>query len=93
MALKSSNIKSKEREVRREELNRYLQERGKLSYVFDILEKIEDEAVELEPIMVQRLSKAVDVRLALLKKYMPDMKMLEVQVEDVTGADAWADDE
>ena len=66
------NRKVASREINREELRRYLSERGKLSYVFDNIEKLEDLTVELDSISVSRLSTAINSRLALLKKYLPD---------------------
>ena len=86
------NIKSKERDTRRSELIKYLKERGKLQYVFDIITKLEDENIELDAAQVQRLRAAMDARIGLLKKYLPDMKALEVTAEvSVSSADDWAE--
>tara|TARA_R110002110_G_scaffold47715_1_gene143076 strand:- start:326 stop:628 length:303 start_codon:yes stop_codon:yes gene_type:complete len=73
------NRKVASREINREELRRYLSERGKLSYVFDNIEKLEDLTVELDSISVSRLSTAINSRLALLKKYLPDEKSVEIK--------------
>ena len=73
------NRKVASRESNREELRRYLSERGKLSYVFDNIEKLEDLTVELDSISVSRLSTAINSRLALLKKYLPDEKSVEIK--------------
>lgn len=86
------NIKSATREVRREELIRFLQERGKLQYVFDIIKKLEDETVELDALQIQRLRAAMDTRVRLLGKYLPDMKAIEMTAEvAVSSADDWSD--
>ena len=74
-----ANRKVASREINREELRRYLAERGKLSYVFDNIEKLEDLGVELDSISVSRLSTAINSRLSLLKKYMPDEKSVEIK--------------
>ena len=37
-----ANRKVASREINREELRRYLAERGKVSYIFDTIEKLED---------------------------------------------------
>ena len=71
------NKKSIARNVRREELQRFISERGKVDYIFDLLDKLEDESTPMEGIDLQRVSKAIDTRLALLKKYLPDMKAIE----------------
>lgn len=70
---------AKRREINREELKRYLAERGKLSYIFDNLEKLEDETLDLDGVMVSRLNAANSTRLALLKKYLPDEKSVEIK--------------
>tara|TARA_R110000851_G_C12828140_1_gene540369 strand:+ start:138 stop:440 length:303 start_codon:yes stop_codon:yes gene_type:complete len=74
-----ANRKVASREINREELRRYLAERGKLSYVFDNIEKLEDLNIELDSISVSRLSTAINSRLSLLKKYMPDEKSVEIK--------------
>lgn len=87
------NIKSKERETRREELIKFLQERGKLQYVFDIIQKLEDESVELDALQFQRLRAAMDARINLLKKYLPDTKSMEIGMNAriSSSADDWAE--
>ena len=74
-----ANTAAKRREINREELKRYLSERGKLSYIFDNIEKLEDETLELDNVMVSRLNSATSTRLSLLKKYLPDEKSVELK--------------
>lgn len=74
--------KSKERDVRRDELRRYISEQGKVHHIFDTIGKLEDLKNPLEPVEVQRLGKAIDSRLKLLNKYLPDIKAVEVSGED-----------
>ena len=45
----------------------------------DNLEKLEDETIELDSVMVSRLNSATATRLALLKKYLPDEKSVELK--------------
>lgn len=73
------NRKVASREINREELKRYLAERGKLSYIFDNLEKLENQTVEMDSVMVSRLNASNSTRLALLKKYLPDEKSVELK--------------
>ena len=90
----AKTVKQSAREARREELIKFLQERGKLEYVFDIIEKLESPTVELDPLQIQRLRAAMDARVNLLKKYLPDMKQVEMTAEvSVSSADGWATDE
>ena len=81
----SANTAAKRRGINREELKRYLSERGKLSYIFDNLEKLEDESIQMDSAMVSRLNSANSTRLALLRKYLPDEKSVEIKnAEDET---------
>lgn len=77
-----ATVKSKQRDVRREELRRYISEQGKVHYIFDTISKLEDLDSKLEPVEVQRLGKAIDSRLKLLNKYLPDVKAVEVTGEN-----------
>ena len=77
-----ANRKVASREINREELKRYLAERGKLSYIFDNLEKLEDQTIEMDSTTVARLNSANSTRLALLRKYLPDEKSVEIKNAD-----------
>lgn len=79
---RGDNTKKTQRESHKEELIRYLSERGKLSYIFDNLEKLEDLKVEMDSATVSRLNSANSTRLALLKKYLPDEKSVEIKNAD-----------
>jgi len=65
----------------RDELKSFLMKKGKLEYVFETIELLEDLKgnPEMEAIDVQRLSKALDTRVKLLAKFMPDEKSVEVK--------------
>jgi hypothetical protein len=77
-----ANRKVTAREINREELRRYLSERGKLSHIFDNLEKLEDQTIEMDSVAVSRINSANSTRLALLKKYLPDEKSVEIKNAD-----------
>jgi hypothetical protein len=76
---KRANRKAKYREINREEIRLYLSERGKVSHVLDLVEKLEDETIDLDPMQIQRKKIAIDTRLRLLNKYLPDEKSVEVK--------------
>ena len=78
----STTSANKRRAINKEELKRYLSERGKLSHIFDNLEKLEDLSIEMDSAMVSRLNSANSARLALLKKYLPDEKSVEIKNAD-----------
>lgn len=86
-------VKQTAREIRREELITFLKERGKLDYVFDIIVKLEDPTIELDALQIQRLRAALDTRVKLLGKYLPDVKAIEMQANvAISSADSWSDD-
>ena len=78
----STTSANKRRAINKEELKRYLSERGKLSHIFDNLEKLEDLSTEMDSATVSRLNSANSTRLALLKKYLPDEKSVELKNAD-----------
>lgn len=78
----STTSANKRRAINKEELKRYLSERGKLSHIFDNLEKLEDLTLEMDSVMVSRINSANSARLALLKKYLPDEKSVEIKNAD-----------
>jgi hypothetical protein len=76
----------RERGIRQDELRLYLAERGRLDYVFDNIQKIE----ELDPEedkhfdkRLQQLKVANEQRIRLLNKYLPDMKEEQTEVTDL----------
>jgi len=81
--MKSGTSKSNtQRAINREELRLYLSERGKLSYIFDNLEKLEDLTIEMDSQTIARINSANSARLSLLKKYLPDEKSVEIKNAD-----------
>ena len=81
MASKATSA-AKRREINRTELRRYLSENNKIRQIIKNIEKLEDETVELEAVMVTRINSAITHRLSLLKKYLPDEKSLEIKNEE-----------
>jgi hypothetical protein len=64
------------REIRKEELRAYLTERGRLEYVFDNIEKIEELDVACDGFNknLSKLKTANEQRIRLLNKYLPDAR-------------------
>ena len=76
----------RERGIRQDELRTFIAERGKLSYIFDNLEKIEELDPETDQYFDKRLQQlkiANEQRIRLLNKYLPDMKEEQTQVTDL----------
>ena len=67
----------RERGIRQDELRAYLAERGRLEYVFDNIEEIEQLDPESDQHFDKRLQQlkiANEQRIRLLNKYLPDLK-------------------
>jgi len=76
----------RERGIRQDELRAYLAERGRLEYVFDNIEEIEQLDPESEQYFDKRLQQlkiANEQRIRLLNKYLPDMKEEQSEITDL----------
>ena len=76
----------RERGIRQDELRTFISERGKLSYIFDNLEKIEELDPETDQYFDKRLQQlkiANEQRIRLLNKYLPDMKEEQTEVTEL----------
>lgn len=64
------------KQMRQEEMRAYLRERGKLTYVLDNIEKMEqlDSSSEHFQKDLLKLKTANEQRIRLLNKYLPDLK-------------------
>jgi len=93
MAKRGHSRADENREIKREELKRYLQERGRLSYVFDNLEKLEDLHTEMDNVEVSRIKSATDTRVKLLNKYLPDLKQVEIDDSEKPNYSDLSDEE
>ena len=78
----------KNRQIRKDALRDYIKERGSIQYLFDLIEKIE----ELDPdstVFSNDLAKykaALDARIKMIGKYMPDLKAQELDLTSSDGA-------
>ena len=76
----------RERGIRQDELRAYLAERGRLEYVFDNIEEIEQldpESNQHFDKRLQQLKIANEQRIRLLNKYLPDMKEEQSEIADL----------
>lgn len=74
--------KERNRAIRKEALREQLANGGHLQHVIDMANKIasSDEVVEAD--MLARYKIAIDTKLRLINKYLPDVKSVEVTGED-----------
>ena len=77
--------------VRQEALREQLASQGHLQYAIDLSKKVAELDKPLESLEVQRLKIAIDTRLRIVAKYLPDLKAVEhtgegggpLQIEEV----------
>jgi hypothetical protein len=79
---RGENTKTVTRDVKRNELKRYIAEHCKVRHILKNIEALEDIDTALDGLVVTRLNYAITHRLALLKKYMPDEKSVELKNAD-----------
>jgi len=84
MAARGESRKEANRRMRQEQMREQLRAKGLEQHLIENLMKLQDLGIDLDSVDVQRLKAANDGYLALLKKYLPDMKSIDVEV---TGED------
>ena len=73
---------NKIRETKRAEILESLKTKGLLQKVLDTVDELSNPKKKLDALMIQRLRAATDVRMALIKKYLPDVKQTELVGEE-----------
>lgn len=63
---------AKIRQERRDSLRELLRAQGHEQHVLENLSKLENLSDEMDSVTVQRLAKAIDTRMKLIAKYLPD---------------------
>lgn len=83
MANRSGESRAEQnRRIRKEALIEQLRNKGLCQQVIETCEKLADLNIDLSSAEIQRLKAANDGRLALVKKYLPDAKAIEITGED-----------
>ena len=70
------------RNFRKENLRELLSNQKHIEHVDKILNELMDDTVQVDSLGLQRRKLIIDTKLALMKKYIPDLKSVEI-----TGAD------
>lgn len=73
-----SNRAEANRAIRQEALREQLANKGLVQQVIEVADKLAKLDEEMDAIKVARLRAANDARLALIKKYLPDLKQTEL---------------
>lgn len=72
------NVATRNRKAKQEALRDYLESRGLVQHIFELLEKIEDESTDVDANLLARYKTGIDTRLKLVNKYLPDLKQTEL---------------
>jgi len=70
------------RAIRQEALRESLEAGGHIQHVVDISNKLADLEVELNATEISRLQKSADIKLKLIDKYLPALKLYESTGEE-----------
>lgn len=72
------NTIARQKSVRQEALRQQLSAKGHVQHVIEMAEKLSDEDREIDRDLVSRYKIAIDTKLRLMNKYLPDLKAVEV---------------
>lgn len=78
----SATSKDRNRRIRQDALREQLSQGKHVEHVIEIANKIANETLELDALMVQRLKAAAEIKCKLISKYLPDLKAVEITGED-----------
>ena len=73
------------RRIRQDALREQLSAKGLMQQVIEVAEKLSDLSIPLESNDISRLKAANDARLALVKKYLPDLKQTDIELSGPDG--------
>ena len=78
----------KNRQIRKDALRDYIKERGSVQYLFDLIEKIEGLNPDSDVFSndLAKYKAALDARVKMIGKYMPDLKAQELDLTSSDGA-------
>jgi len=77
----SGNSRANEnRRIRQEALREQLSQGKHVEHVIEISNTLLDLTEDLDSLQIQRLKAAADIKKGLIAKYLPDMKMIDVDV-------------
>ena len=84
------NRKTRMKQERQETQREMLRSNGHISQAIEIAGKLQDESIDLDHTMVNRLKSAAEIHLKMVNKYLPDLKSTELAVTGSldTGIDA-----
>lgn len=82
----TATAKNKNRRIRQQALREQLQAQGHEQHIVEMVDKIRDESTKIEPSMLRRYEVAINTKLKLLNKYIPDLKQTDVELTGEDGS-------
>jgi hypothetical protein len=70
------------RKIRQEALREQIANQKHEQHIFEILEELREPGVEISSLELQKKKLIIDTKLALLKKYIPDVKQVEISGDE-----------
>ena len=74
----TSNTITRQRRVRQEALREQLSSQKHVEHVIEMINKVSDDTKPLEKEMLDRFKVAIDAKMKLVNKYLPDLKQQEI---------------
>jgi len=81
----SRNTQTRQKQMRQEALREYLSNKCSLEHIIDSIALLDDVSIELDQLMISRKKTALESRIKLLGKYLPDLKSVEVSQDPDGG--------
>lgn len=75
----AANNAAKNRKIRQDALREQLAAQGHVQHVVDLLNKLTEREDEIPALELQKNKLIIDTKLALIKKYLPDTKQVELE--------------
>ena len=86
MAAQGKSRANQNKAIRQEALREQLAAQGHVQHVVDLLEEVQClSGDELNALELQKNKLVIDTKLALIKKYLPDTKQIELTSDDEDG--------
>ena len=79
MARDTATVAARNRRIRQDSERERLSNQGHVQHVIEIIEELNDETKEFDHQMIDRKKFVVNTKLALIKKYLPDEKVIEIE--------------
>lgn len=71
--------------IRQEALREQLSNQKHVEHVIELIKKVQDFGTDLDALQIQRVKIAIDARMKLVGKYLPDLKAMELSGEVSNG--------